>query len=148
MQKHHYQTTLILAPDLEEKRRQEIIQKFRKLLKELQARLVHDESIGMRALAYPIQKHRQGFYHHIQFEGPTDAITRLESQYKLIEPIIRFLTVRLDKHGVAYYEQQRQQAQKLAQSAKSAASDVKRKTSDTTRTTSEPAAPSTAPRTP
>ena len=55
-----------------------------------------------------IQKKTTGFYHLIEFTGEgQEIINNLEVTYKRDERILRFLTVALDKHAVAYAEKRR-----------------------------------------
>ena len=112
---HHYQTTFILSPELSKEQCKQAVGKVRALLQELEARIVHEEDLGLRELAYPITKHTKGIYHHIEFQAPAANVRRLEAHYRIHEQIVRFLTVRLDKHAVAYYAQQRATAQKLSE---------------------------------
>ena len=73
----------------------------------------------MKQLAYPIQHKTSGFYYLIEFKAAPEFIATLETQYHRDERIIRFLTVAMDKHAVAYAEHRRQ-----VRAAKSAAPKV------------------------
>jgi small subunit ribosomal protein S6 len=68
---------------------------------------VHEESWGLKKLADPIQKKSSGFYHLIQFQSPGNFVADLEINFKRDERIIRFLTVSLDKHSLAWAEKRR-----------------------------------------
>ena len=102
-----YETVFILTPVLSEDQVKETVNKFKKFLGEKGAELIYEEDWGMRKLAYPIQKKSSGFYHLIEFKGPAELINDLEIQYRRDERIIRFLTVSLDKHAIAYNEKKR-----------------------------------------
>ena len=69
----------------------------------------------MKKLAYPIQKKSTGFYYLIEFKADGDIISDIELAFKRDERIIRFLTVKLDKHAVAYNEKKRRKAQEEQQ---------------------------------
>ena len=112
MNSNHYETTFIIQPDLSKTEVNATIQKVKKLLKEGGAKLLYEENWGMKNLAYPIQKKTSGIYYTIQFQGSGDAIEKLESSYKIDETLLRFLTVALDKHGVAYHTGKREEAKK------------------------------------
>jgi small subunit ribosomal protein S6 len=58
--------------------------------------------MGLRQLAYPIQKKMNGYYVLIEFKSAPEFIKALEVEYKRDERIIRFLTTALDKHAVDY----------------------------------------------
>lgn len=104
-----YETVFILTPVLSEDQVKETVNKFRKFLTEKGAEVIYEEDWGMRKLAYPIQKKSSGFYHLIEFKAPAELINDIEVQYRRDERVIRFLTVALDKHAIAYNEKKRTQ---------------------------------------
>ncbi len=107
---NQYETVFILTPVLSEDQVKEAVKKYQKYLKEKGAEIVHEDNWGMRKLAYPIQKKSTGFYYLIEFKSEGDIIRDLEITYKRDERILRFLTVKLDKHAVAYNEKKRRKA--------------------------------------
>ena len=102
-----YETVIILTPLLSEEVSKEAIAKFRTLLTEGGAEIVHEDHWGLKKLAYPIDKKTTGFYHLIEFKAPGELISKLEVQYKRDERVMRFLTIKLDKHAIAYNEKKR-----------------------------------------
>ncbi len=105
-----YETVFILTPVLSEDQTKEAVSKFKKLLSDNGAKLVHEESWGLRKLAYPIQKKTTGFYHLIEFKAEGKVVAELEVAYKRDERVLRFLTIVLDKHSLAYNEKKRSKA--------------------------------------
>ncbi len=103
----NYETVFIMTPVLSDEQMKEAVSKFQKLLKDKGAEIVHEDHWGLRKLAYPIQKKTSGFYHLIEFKSEGSLINDLEVAFKRDERIIRFLTVALDKHAVAYNEKKR-----------------------------------------
>ena len=63
---------------------------------------------ALKQLAYPIQHKTSGFYYLIEFKAEPSFVATLETQYHRDERIIRFITVTLDQHAVAYAEHRRQ----------------------------------------
>lgn len=114
---NQYETVFILTPVLSEDQMKEAVKKFQDYLKDNGAETVHEEHWGMRKLAYPIQKKSTGFYHLIEFKADGELISNLETELKRDERVIRFLTVKLDKHAVAYNEKKRKKAQEQAAEA-------------------------------
>ncbi|MDX2173554.1 MAG: 30S ribosomal protein S6 [Bacteroidota bacterium] len=99
----HYETVFILTPVLSEDQAKEAAKKFKKTITDLGGKVVNEENWGLKKLAYPIQKKTTGFYHLVEFTGEgEDIINTLEVTYKRDERILRFLTVALDKHAIAY----------------------------------------------
>ncbi len=101
---NRYETVFILTPVLSEDQAKEAVSKFKDLLKEGNGKVRHEENWGMRKLAYPIQKKSSGFYHLIEFESDPSFIAKLETEYRRDERVIRFLTVAMDKHHIAFAE--------------------------------------------
>lgn len=107
MEIKNYETVFILTPLLNEVQVQETVEKFRQVLKENGADIIHEENWGLRKLAYPIQKKSTGFYILIEFTAPGTVVDPLEIAYRRDEKVVRFLTTVLDKHAVAYNERRR-----------------------------------------
>jgi small subunit ribosomal protein S6 len=104
---NRYETVFILTPVLSDDQVKEAVQKFEKYLVGEGAKMVHQESWGLRKLAYPIQKKSTGFYHLFEFEAEGDLIKRYETEMRRDERIIRFLTVKMDKYHIQFAEKQR-----------------------------------------
>ncbi|QQR85473.1 MAG: 30S ribosomal protein S6 [Flavobacteriales bacterium] len=107
---NRYETIFILTPVLSEDQTKEVVKKFKDLVKKGSGKVHHEESWGMRKLAYPIQKKSTGFYHLFEFEGQSSFIDKLETEYRRDERVIRFLTVKMDQHHVAFAERRRNKA--------------------------------------
>lgn len=107
----HYETVFILNPVLSQDQLNEAVDKFRKILTDLGAEIVHENNWGLRKLAYSIQKKTTGFYYLFEFKAAGDVVSRLEVEYKRDERMMRFLTVALDKHAITYNENKRKNAE-------------------------------------
>jgi small subunit ribosomal protein S6 len=99
-----------MNPVLSQEQVTETVDKFRRILTENGTEIVHENNWGLRKLAYPIQKKNTGFYYLTEFKGDGSVVAKLELEYKRDERIMRFLTVALDKHAVAYSEKKRKNA--------------------------------------
>ena len=108
---NQYETVFILTPVLSNEQMNEAVDKFRKILTDNGAMIVHENNWGLRKLAYPIQKKNTGFYYLIEFQSGGELINKLEIEYKRDERVMRFLTVALDKHAIAYNEKKRKNAE-------------------------------------
>ena len=76
---NNYETVFILTPVLSEKQTKEAVEKFKKSLKSSGAKLNHEESWGLKKLAYPIQK-KSAFYFLLEFQAQGDAINKTRSR--------------------------------------------------------------------
>jgi len=113
MQKQ-YETVFIMTPVLSDEQMKETVKKFKNLLTEKGAEIVYEDNWGLRKLAYPIKKLSTGFYQLIEYKAEGTIIAELELAFKRDERILRFLTVSLDKHAVAYNEKKRMLAMEKA----------------------------------
>jgi small subunit ribosomal protein S6 len=106
-----YETVFIVTPVLSDEQTKETVKKFKDLLNDKGAKIVHEEDWGLRKLAYQIQKKSTGFYHLLEWEydGKDNLVTLFELTFKRDERILRFLTVHLDKYGIEYNERKRRQ---------------------------------------
>ena len=106
LQLNDYETVFILTPVLSEEEVHTTVDKFKKLLQAEKAEIIREAKMGLKDLAYPIQGKSTGIYHQFEFKAPPTVPSILEREYRREEKIIRFLTLALDKHGVAYNAQQ------------------------------------------
>ena len=104
---NQYETVFIMTPVLSDDQMKETVQKFEKILTDKGAEIVHQENWGLRKLEYPIQKKSSGFYHLFEFKAEGSLVKELELQYRRDERVLRYLTVALDKHAIAYSEKRR-----------------------------------------
>ena len=104
---NQYETVFIATPVLSEAQMKETVKKFKSVITGQGGKIVHEENWGLRKLAYHIQKKSTGFYYLIEFQAEGSLITKLETEYRRDEKIIRFLTFRMDKYAIAYSEKKR-----------------------------------------
>jgi len=78
------------------------------MLKTEGANIVNIDDMGLRQLAYPINKRSSGVYYSTEFQVENGSmLTKLELALRRDERIMRFLTVKLDKYGIKYNEDKR-----------------------------------------
>ena len=104
---NHYETVFIMTPVLSDEQMKETVKKFENYLLNKGAEIIHQENWGLRKLEYPIAKKTSGFYHLFEFKADGSIIKDFELQYRRDEKIMRYLTVTLDKHAIAYNEKRR-----------------------------------------
>jgi small subunit ribosomal protein S6 len=102
-----YETVVVLTPVLSDEQAKELITKFRAVLTENGAEIVHEDNWGLRKLAYPIDKKSTGYYHITEFKAPGELVAKLELEYKRDERVMRFLTIALDKFAMDYNDRKR-----------------------------------------
>lgn len=102
-----YETVFILTPVLSDDQTRDAVNSYKKLFKENNVKVVHEESWGLKKLAYPINKKNTGFYQLFQIEAEGDVIALLETAFKRDERVLRYLTVRLDKYALEFAERRK-----------------------------------------
>ncbi|RNL78045.1 30S ribosomal protein S6 [Sinomicrobium pectinilyticum] len=104
---YHYETVFILNPVLSDTQVKETVKKFEDFLISRGAEFVSKEDWGLKKLAYPIQHKKSGFYHLFEFKVAGEILNAYETEFRRDERVMRFLTVKLDKHAVAWAEKRR-----------------------------------------
>jgi len=71
--------------------------------------------MGMRKLAYPIDKNERGYYHVIYYSIAPSAINEIERRFRINEDLLRFVTIKYDTNReVTAWNQLVQKAEKKA----------------------------------
>ena len=104
---NQYEAVFILTPVLSDDQMKETAAKFKKVLTDKGAEILSEEAWGLKKMAYAIQKKSTGFYCLIEFKAEPEVIKTLETAFRRDEKVIRFQTVKLDKHAVEYAEKRR-----------------------------------------
>ena len=104
---NQYETVFILTPVLSDDQMKETAAKFKKVLTDKGAEIINEEAWGLKKMAYAIQKKSTGFYCLIEFKAEPEVIKTLETAFRRDEKVIRFQTVKFDKHAVEYAEKRR-----------------------------------------
>ncbi len=102
-----YESVFILNPALSEEQVEKSVLKYEKFLKSNGAKLIHKENWGLKKLAYTIENKNSGFYNLFQFEAPSEIISNFELEFARDETVMRYLTVALDKHAIAWAEKRK-----------------------------------------
>ena len=99
---NHYETVFISTPVLSNDEYAKTVKKYTDFLEKNGGEVISKEDWGIRQLAYPIDKKTTGFYTLLEFKLDPQLVKRFEIEFKRDESIMRFLTVKLDKHAAAY----------------------------------------------
>ena len=105
---NNYETVLILNPVLSDQQVKESMSKFKDLLKSYKAECKSEELWGLKKMKYTIQNKKTGFYMLFEYQANSDVISNLEIDLKRDERIMRFLTVKQDKHAAEFAQKRRE----------------------------------------
>ncbi len=104
---NHYETVFILNPVLSDTQIKETVEKYEDFLVSRGAKMISKEDWGLKKLAYAIQNKKSGFYHLFEYAVDGEVISPLEVEFRRDERFMRYLTVKLDKHAIAWAEKRR-----------------------------------------
>ncbi|HSR74252.1 MAG TPA: 30S ribosomal protein S6 [Sulfurovum sp.] len=93
-----YETLFVVKPTLTEEEINAQISKVKDVLAKEGAELVATNDMGMRKLAYSVEKHARGYYTVLFYKADGATIAELERNIKNNENIIKFLTVKYSKN--------------------------------------------------
>ena len=111
---NNYETVFILNPVLSDDQIKETVKKYEDFLVSKGAEMVAKEDWGLKKMAYAIQHKKSGFYHLFEFKAPGEVIEPLELEFRREERMMRYLTVKLDKHAIAWAEKRRKRNKEKA----------------------------------
>jgi len=92
-----YELMVVLSPDLDEAGVDATTERLGTQIGGRGGEVVDVQKWGRRRLAYPIAKHRDGFYTVAKLKLTPEAAEPLERSLRLNESVIRHLLVRLDE---------------------------------------------------
>ena len=89
-----YEIMFIVKPDLEETSIKNEAESLKKVLTNLEAKIVEEKVMGQRELAYEIKKYKNGYYFLFVVEGSHEAIKEFDRLAGINENILRHLIIR------------------------------------------------------
>jgi len=92
-----YELMLVLRPDAPDDRIQTVIDRTTRQIVASGGQIVKVAPWGRRRLAYPIDRFREGSYHIVLFEAPSEAVGELERGLLITEELLRHLVTRVER---------------------------------------------------
>ncbi len=112
-----YETLFVVKPTLTAEEIEGQIARVKEIIAEQGGEIKAVDDMGMRRLAYPIQKQERGYYSVIYFTAPPQLVIELERQLRYNEEILRFMTVKYsNKKELSVFEKMVEAAQKKSAS--------------------------------
>ncbi len=97
MAKRTYEVMYIINPETDAEKIEKLNDAVGKLIEKEGGEIVRMDDIGIRNLAYPIQKKETGHYVLFEINGTGQEILELERRMRVNDMIIRYMTVRVDE---------------------------------------------------
>ena len=111
----NYENLVIVKPTFTAEETQACIQAIEDVITSNGGEIAITDSMGIRKLAYPINKNERGYFHVIYYSIAPSAITEIERRFRINEDMLRFVTIKYDTNReIAAFNQLVQKAQKKA----------------------------------
>lgn len=88
-----YETTFIVNPQTDDATIDQQVIAIADLIGRFGGKILREERMGTRRLAYTINKLTQGYYHSFIYEGPQELLPELDRFFRINEAYLRNLTV-------------------------------------------------------
>jgi small subunit ribosomal protein S6 len=92
-----YELMFIVRPDMTEEDQDKLISTLDHAVSSSGGKVHNVEKMGKRRLAYTVRRFNDGVYILLRFEGSGGLVHELERRLRVTEPVIKFLTVRIDQ---------------------------------------------------
>jgi small subunit ribosomal protein S6 len=95
-----YEINYIIRPNIDEKSKTNLIERFNVILKTNGATILESKDWSKRKLAYEIADFREGIYHIVKISAPStaNAINEFDRLAKISDDIIRHIIIKLKKN--------------------------------------------------
>lgn len=97
MQQRTYEVMFIVRPDLAEEEMDKLLSNLETQAANAGATVKNMERMGKRRLAYLVRRFHEGFYVLLTIEADGKAIHEVERRLRVAEPVIKFISVRIDE---------------------------------------------------
>jgi small subunit ribosomal protein S6 len=92
-----YELMFIVRPDMTEEDQDKLISTLQTAVTSSGGTVKNFERMGRRRLAYSVRRFNDGLYMLLTLEGSGGLVHELERRLRVTEPVIKFLTVRIDE---------------------------------------------------
>src|SRR6185312_3232974 len=121
MQQRTYEVMFIVRPDLVDEEIDKLVSTMESHATNAGAVVKNIEKMGKRRLAYLVRRFSDGFYILMTLDADGKAIHEVERRLRVSEPVIKFITVRVDESQKRVDKLAKLRAGKVKRSATEAA---------------------------
>jgi len=93
-----YEHVFLTRQDASNSQVDQLTDQFKNVITSGGGKIGKSEYWGLKSLTFRIKKNRKAHYTYLDIEAPPAAVTEMERQMSINEDVIRFMTVRVDKH--------------------------------------------------
>lgn len=92
---NYYENAVIFSDALPEEELRAAIEKIKTVIADSGGQILKTDEWGNRKLAYEIDKRKKGFYVFYYLKGPATLVKKLEELYKVFDPVMKFMVIKL-----------------------------------------------------
>jgi small subunit ribosomal protein S6 len=107
MSAKHYELMIVYTPVLSTEELKSSTQALVSFITTNGGEIIAEDTIGLKSLAYPIQKKTTGLYYLVEYATTGSINHKIETQMNRDENILRQMITVLDKHAIAYNDRKR-----------------------------------------
>ena len=112
----HYENLVIVKPTFTAEEIQASLKTIEEIITSNGGEIATTNAMGMRKLAYPIDKNERGYYQVIYYSIAPAAISEIERRFRINEDLLRFVTIKYDTNReIAAWNNLVQKAKKAAE---------------------------------
>ena len=118
----HYENLVIVKPTLTEEEIKNTLAIVEEFITSNGGEIIARDPMGMKKLAYPIEKNARGYFYVIYYKVAPSAISEIERRFRINEEILRFVTMKYDsKREIKAWNDMVEKTKKVAPAAAPAA---------------------------
>lgn len=92
----NYENLVIVKPTLTAEEIQANIAAVEEVITSNGGVIAARDAMGIRKLAYPINKNERGYFHVVYYTVAPSAISEIERRFRINEELLRFVTIKYD----------------------------------------------------
>ncbi len=93
-----YEHVFLARQDLSQQQVDELVTQYKGVIEAGGGSVGRVENWGLKSLTYRIKKNRKAHYTLMDLDAPAAALNEMERQMGLSEDVLRFITIKVDKH--------------------------------------------------
>jgi small subunit ribosomal protein S6 len=106
-----YETMLVLDPEMSKEQVDGFTEKLKQSLGDRGAEVLRVDEWGVKTLAYEIKKKDKGYYLIFYLKGDEALVADIEINLRLMEEVLRYLTVKREEEDIAAVQQREEPEQ-------------------------------------
>ena len=106
-----YETMLVLDPEMSKEQVDGFTEKLKQSLGDRGAEVLRVDEWGVKTLAYEIKKKDKGYYLIFYLKGDEALVAEMERNLRLMEEVLRYLTVKREEEDIAAVQQREEPEQ-------------------------------------